>query len=448
MTDVRYERDMDWDVEPTAESEFVTINRGPRPPTDLLYSDDNGFGDNYPFSAVDEASENGPITADTVNADVVDSGPGDHGARFRFGFGDLAAGESKQFFVYYGAAGTEADANQAVSAAALEVFSYGQPSTEGGATLGTPNTFIWGFRGVGGTAVIPPTLTLTPESATSATGAAHSLTATLTDSGGTPVPGAQIAFAVAGANPAGGRGTTDTSGRAGFTYTGPNAGDDTITACLDADNSGTCDPGEVTDTATKRWETPPPPPPPPPVTIPPPVVGKTVVVDVVSGTIKIKGKNGRFRTLKADESIPVGSTIDATKGKVRLTSAANRSGATQSAVFYQGQFAVTQTKGAKPITQLALNAKLSCTTKKGRKASTSAKRKKVRRLWGDGKGRFRTKGKHGAATVKGTRWLTEDRCTRTLVRVKRGKVTVRDFVKRKTVTVKQGRAYVARSKKK
>ena len=337
---------------------------------------------------------------------------------------------------------------QAVSAAALEVFSYGQPSTEGGATLGTPNTFIWGFRGVGGTAVIPPTLTLTPESATSATGAAHSLTATLTDSGGTPVPGAQIAFAVAGANPAGGRGTTDSSGRAGFTYTGPNAGDDTITACLDADNSGTCDPGEVTDTATKRWETPPPPPPPPPVTIPPPVVGKTVVVDVVSGTIKIKGRNGRFRTLKADESIPVGSTIDATKGKVRLTSAANRSGATQSAVFYQGQFAVTQTKGAKPITQLALNAKLSCTTKKkGRKASTSAKRKKVRRLWGDGKGRFRTKGKHGAATVKGTRWLTEDRCTRTLVRVKRGKVTVRDFVKRKTVTVKQGRAYVARSKK-
>ncbi len=184
------------------------------------------------------------------------------------------------------------------------------------------------------------------------------------------------------------------------------------------------------------------------MTIPPPVVGKTVVVDVVSGTIKIKGKNGRFRTLKADESIPVGSTIDATKGKVRLTSAANRSGATQSAVFYQGQFAVTQTKGAKPITQLALNAKLSCATKKkGRKASTSAKRKKVRRLWGDGKGRFRTKGKHGAATVKGTRWLTEDRCTRTLVRVKRGKVTVRDFVKRKTVTVKQGRAYVARAKK-
>ena len=306
-------------------------------------------------------------------------------------------------------------------------------------TLGTPNTFIWGFRAVGGTAVIPPTLSLTPESASSDAGGAHSLTATLTDSGGAPVPGAQIVFGVAGANPAGGTGTTDGNGQAGFTYTGTNAGDDTITACLDADNSGGCDAGEVTDTATKRWRPPPPPPPPPPVTIPPPVVGKTVVVDVVSGTIRIKGKNGKFRTLRADESIPVGSTVDATKGKVRLTSAANRSGATQSAVFYQGAFVVTQTKGAKPITQLALNGKLSCTTKKkGKKASTSAKKKKVRRLWGDGKGRFRTKGKHGAATVKGTKWLTEDRCTGTLVRVKRGKVSVRDFVKRKTVLVKQG----------
>ena len=169
---------------------------------------------------------------------------------------------------------------------------------------------------------------------------------------------------------------------------------------------------------------------------------------MASGTVKVKGRNGKFRTLRANESIPLGSTVDATKGKVRLTSAANRSGATQSALFYQGAFVVTQTKGAKPITQLALSGKISCATKKKKKASTSAKKKKVRRLWGDGKGRFRTRGKHGAATVRGTKWLTEDRCSGTLVRVKRGRVSVRDFVKRKTVLVKQGRSYVARPKKK
>ena len=34
------------------------------------------------------------------------------------------------------------------------------------------------------------------------------------------------------------------------------------------------------------------------------------------------------------------------------------------------------------------------------------------------------------------------------MRVKRGKVSVRDFVKRKTVLVKKGHVYVARTKKK
>ena len=46
--------------------------------------------------------------------------------------------------------------------------------------------------------------------------------------------------------------------------------------------------------------------------------------------------------------------------------------------------------------------------------------------------------------MRGTKWLVEDRCTSTLTRVVRGKVAVRDFVKRKTVLVKAGKKYVAR----
>ncbi len=42
----------------------------------------------------------------------------------------------------------------------------------------------------------------------------------------------------------------------------------------------------------------------------------------VSGTVRIRLKNGKFRTLGANEAIPVGSTVDATKGRVRLTAAA------------------------------------------------------------------------------------------------------------------------------
>lgn len=180
---------------------------------------------------------------------------------------------------------------------------------------------------------------------------------------------------------------------------------------------------------------------------PVPVLGTSVVAGRVSGTIRVKTRRGKFRRLGANESIPLGSTVDATKGKVRITSAASPSGATQSALFFQGAFVITQTGGSKPVTQLALAGTLRCAGKGNKpRASQSAKKKKVRRLWGDGKGRFRTKGKHGAATVRGTKWLTEDRCDSTLVRVKRGTVTVKDFAKKKTVVVKKGKTYIARAR--
>jgi hypothetical protein len=451
LTDVRYERDMDWDIEPTPANEFVTINRGASPPSALIYSDDNGFGDTYPFSARAEGTPNGPIgpADEVVNANYVDRGPDDHGARFTFSFGTLAAGESKQFFLYYGATGTEADADSAVSAAALEMYSYGQPNVPDGGdadTLpdgpaqGKPNTFVWGFRAVGGRPVIPPTLTLTPKAASGTTGTTTGVTATLRDDSGSPVPGAKLVFGVAGANAAGGAATTDAAGNASFGYSGANAGDDTILACLDSNANGGCDAGEVADSASRHWDAPPP----PPVEPPQPEQGKSVVAGPVSGTVKIKLKNGKFKTLRADQTIPLGSTVDATKGRVRVTSAAG-GGKTQTADFYKGQFKITQTRGKKPITQLELNATLSC-GKAGKASAAARKKKRVRSLWGDGHGSFRTKGRRAAATVRGTRWFTQDTCTSTKISVKRGVVQVRDFVKRKNVTVKKGHSYVARKK--
>ena len=75
------------------------------------------------------------------------------------------------------------------------------------------------------------------------------------------------------------------------------------------------------------------------------------------------------------------------------------------------------------------------------KASIAAKRKKrskkrVRRLFGSAKGSFRTTGRNAAATVRGTRWSVQDRCDGTLVTVQRGRVEVRDKVKRKTIIVR------------
>jgi len=169
--------------------------------------------------------------------------------------------------------------------------------------------------------------------------------------------------------------------------------------------------------------------------LPPPVAGKNVNALPTGGTVKVKlpGENG-FQVLDTGDQIPVGTTVDVTKGRIALVAA----GGAQ-ATFYAGVFKLAQSKGAKPLTTLKLVGKLSCA-----KASTAAKKKRKRRLWGDGSGRFRTKGRNSAATVLGTKWLVEDRCGSTLTRVARGRVSVRDFAKKKTVVVKAGKKYVAK----
>ena len=68
----------------------------------------------------------------------------------------------------------------------------------------------------------------------------------------------------------------------------------------------------------------------------------------------------------------------------------------------------------------------------------------VRRLWGDGTGGFRTRGRYASATVRGTKWVTVDRCDGTFTRVVTGVVRVADFPRRRQVTVRAGGTYLAR----
>jgi len=172
---------------------------------------------------------------------------------------------------------------------------------------------------------------------------------------------------------------------------------------------------------------------------------KTVNVAPAGGTVRIKlpGSN-QFVELREGEQIPVGTSIDTTDGRVTLVAAANKTGATATADFYDGIFKVGQTKGSKPITTLKLNGpKPQCGAGAAAVGETSARRR--RRLWGSGSGRFRTRGRYSAATVSGTQWLTEDNCKGTLTRVEEGVVKVRDFRKDKTVTVRAGNKYLARA---
>jgi hypothetical protein len=100
-----------------------------------------------------------PLTTPSIefSGDVVDHGPGDLAAAFTFDFGDLAAGATKTFTTFYGAAATETAANNALSAVGAEVYSYGQTADD--PTTGTPNTFIFAFEGVGGAPVFPENCT-------------------------------------------------------------------------------------------------------------------------------------------------------------------------------------------------------------------------------------------------------------------------------------------------
>lgn len=147
VTDLRYRRVMDWDVEPTAFAEFVTIQGAATTPT-LAYVSDNGFASADPLSA---------RTPILFAGDAVASGPADHGTLFDFAFGPLAAGATKTFKLYYGAAGTEVEALGALRAIGAELYSLGQPN-DGGTprkVIDTPNTFMVGFTGVGGSPIIP-----------------------------------------------------------------------------------------------------------------------------------------------------------------------------------------------------------------------------------------------------------------------------------------------------
>jgi hypothetical protein len=175
------------------------------------------------------------------------------------------------------------------------------------------------------------------------------------------------------------------------------------------------------------------------VQTPQPKAGRTVVVNRVRGKVLVKIPGGRFVDLSRITEIPDGSIIDTRKGVVVLVFRPRPGAKTQRAKFYDGLFKADQ-RGR--IMELVLVEKLAKCQQQG-DASAAARRKK-RRLWGDGRGRFRTRGQYSSATVRGTKWLTQDSCAGTRTSVRRGKVDVRDFVRKKTIRLKKGQAYLAR----
>ena len=187
--------------------------------------------------------------------------------------------------------------------------------------------------------------------------------------------------------------------------------------------------------------------------IPAPVLGRTVVVSPGSGKVLVRRPGSpRFRKLGDAARLPVGSVVDARDGRVVLVTSLGANGRLQAGSFWGSRFQVRQPKGARGMTSLILRGgdfsrcrRPAARAGGSRTAGASAVRR-IRRLWGrDRRGRFRTYGRHSQATVRGTRWLTEDRCDGTLTRVASGAVAVRDRARRRTVLIRAGRSYLVRA---
>jgi len=149
----------------------------------------------------------------------------------------------------------------------------------------------------------------------------------------------------------------------------------------------------------------------------------------------------RAVVLRAARVIPTGSFIDATRGKVRILTADTEVGKTQRGDFRGGAFTVKQARSA--LTELIL----STTARRKKLCNARAAASKplpptvVSRITGKAKGKFRTRGRFAAATVRGTEWWTEDRCDGTETQVQQGTVDVTVGVQ--SFTLKPGTSIVA-----
>lgn len=197
--------------------------------------------------------------------------------------------------------------------------------------------------------------------------------------------------------------------------------------------------------------------------LPNPELGVDVNVEQLSGVVKVaipsaaaraagsgrasqKGLN--FVPLSEAQQIPVGSFLDTRKGTVGLESAANRSGKRQKGKFLDGLFQVRQSKKpkARGLTDLVLKgSSFSKCRAGGKRASAALSRRQIRRLRANAKGNFRTNGRNSSATVRGTIWDVTDRCDGTLTKVRRGRVVVRDFRRKRNIILTKGKSYLARA---
>jgi FG-GAP repeat len=173
------------------------------------------------------------------------------------------------------------------------------------------------------------------------------------------------------------------------------------------------------------------------VTVPPPVLGRTGNITSISGRVRFLLPGARhYVTLLGTQQIPYGTIVDATHGSVSVT-AALPNGRTETGRFFDGTFLLTQSRNGTVVATLRGGNFAVCPRHQratGSSVAVSSSRRAsskhvVRKLWADAHGNFSTQGHSAAGAVLGTKWLTEDLCEGTLIRVTRDKVRVTDLIR-------------------
>ena len=120
------------------------------------------------------------------------------------------------------------------------------------------------------------------------------------------------------------------------------------------------------------------------------------------------------------ERVRVRTIVNTIDGQVRITASnGGPRGGKQIADFRGDKFRILEPLEGPPVTILDLIGFDPGQCQLGRRGSDGsspravASRRQTRGLWGKGHGRFRTRGRHGSATVRGTVWFTADLCSGT-----------------------------------
>lgn len=192
--------------------------------------------------------------------------------------------------------------------------------------------------------------------------------------------------------------------------------------------------------------------------IPAPVTDRSLALSPTTGTAFVRPRAASSALpVREPDLVPDGSVFDTERGGLAISVA--QAGTVKTTTITQGRVTIDQQAGRNPITDVKLVAPLTgCPTRraKARRAgivtfAKAAQRKRKgrreRRVVARGDGRFRTDGRYGSATVRGTEWQTTDTCNATSVRVFSGVVSVFDRVRGTRRDVRAGQRVVIRAKR-